>query len=644
MKKIKLKQLRIENFKGIPFLFSDFDCANFNIFGDNATGKTTVYDAFTWLLFGKDSAGNVDSNFNIKPLNSLGEVENHGTVTSVEAIILCDSDEIKFHRTYREKWTCKRGQATEEFNGHELEYFVDDVPVQKREYDAKVAGIIDENIFKILTDVYKFSSLNKNDKRTILFDLGKIKDDAELMKTDARFGELLTELGKLELPDFIKKVSAERKSLSGQRDDLPLKIEENINMRASLSEIDFDGLERQKLENTAVLDELNSKLSAMMNDTISAQSQNKIDSLKNQLNALELENREFRAQQSNGRADTNKLLSTVENLKSDSAKLSAELSVLSQKSLSINRAIGQKRAEWLAENSRVFAENTVCPTCGREFDNEHINHAKEVFEAEKKQKTSWIESQASDLNRQLERLKEDIGSISAKEVDVKQRAEQAEKEYKAALSAEQPIVDMPDYLGQKAKLSEQIAETNAEITKINSDREMSANDLHSQIQTKKAEIEIINRELGKRGIIEETSRRIEELNEHAKTISAKVEQLDKLLFLCGEFTKYKAKYIEESINEKFKYVKFKLFDTQINGAIVDCCDITIGGVPYVSLNNAAKINAGIDIINTLSDFYGVSVPLFVDNAESVTQVFDIKTQVIKLVVNESDKKLRFERV
>lgn len=136
---------------------------------------------------------------------------------------------------------------------------------------------------------------------------------------------------------------------------------------------------------------------------------------------------------------------------------------------------------------------------------------------------------------------------------------------------------------------------------------------------------------------------MEELRAQAAAASDELNRVDGMLFLCEEFMRYKAKFIEESINRRFSLVRFRLFREQINGGLEDCCDVTVDGIPYATgLNNGAKVNAGIDIINTLSRHYSAQVPLFVDNAESVTQLTQADTQVIRLVVSESDKELRCE--
>jgi len=133
---------------------------------------------------------------------------------------------------------------------------------------------------------------------------------------------------------------------------------------------------------------------------------------------------------------------------------------------------------------------------------------------------------------------------------------------------------------------------------------------------------------------------MEELRAQAASAAQKLGALDKLLFLCEEFVRFKTKYIEDSINGRFSIVKWKLFSEQVNGGLSECCEATVDGVPYSSLNSGMRINAGIDVISTLSAFYGVRVPLVVDNAEAVTALRPLDAQVIRLVVSADDRELR----
>ena len=110
--------------------------------------------------------------------------------------------------------------------------------------------------------------------------------------------------------------------------------------------------------------------------------------------------------------------------------------------------------------------------------------------------------------------------------------------------------------------------------------------------------------------------------------------------MCERFTAIKSTMLEQSINANFKYVEFKLFNDLINGGVEETCEATVNGVPYGAINHAAKINAGLDIINALQAIYKVSAPIFIDNAEAVVDFLNNDAQLIKLYVSAEDKKIK----
>ena len=114
------------------------------------------------------------------------------------------------------------------------------------------------------------------------------------------------------------------------------------------------------------------------------------------------------------------------------------------------------------------------------------------------------------------------------------------------------------------------------------------------------------------------------------------------MYLTEEFIRTKVRLLEEKINSKFKLARFKLFEVQVNGALAETAETMYNGVPYSNLNNGARLNIGLDIINTLAEHYGFEAPIFVDNAEAVTQLIPTTGQQIRLIVSAQDKKLRIE--
>ena len=167
-------------------------------------------------------------------------------------------------------------------------------------------------------------------------------------------------------------------------------------------------------------------------------------------------------------------------------------------------------------------------------------------------------------------------------------------------------------------------------------------EITARVGTLQAEVEALNGELAKEAMLTFAQRRSDELREEARKAATVLDEVDRMLFLCEEFARHKVRYVEDAINSRFQLIRWKLYDQQVNGGLTDCCEATVNGVPYAALNNGGRINAGLDVIDALSSYYGVGVPLFIDNAESVTRLLPMDGQVIRLVVSKTDTELRCE--
>ena len=204
------------------------------------------------------------------------------------------------------------------------------------------------------------------------------------------------------------------------------------------------------------------------------------------------------------------------------------------------------------------------------------------------------------------------------------------------------VNDMPGYSEKRDSIQWKIDVLGGELADIMTDTTSARSKLFGQISEIKQEIESWNVYLGKESLLEYSRNRVQELQEDARNAAEKLDVIEGMLFLIDEYIRYKTQFVEDSINSMFRIARFRLFREQANGGVEDRCDVTLDGIPYINLNSGAKINVGIDIINTLSRAYGVTVPLFVDNAESVTNLEKSDCQIIRLVVSEIDKKLRCE--
>lgn len=642
---IRLKTLHLENFKCHKSLTIDFGGQNTSIYGDNATGKTSVYDALTWLLFGKDSTGNGEKNIEIKPLAPDGSVKDHQAVTEVEAVLLANGEEICLKRTYREVWSTKRGSSEATYDGNTSEYYVDGVPCKANAYKARVAELVDEEQFRLLTTVSYFpDKLPWQKRREALFSLFGTLDDRQIMETDSRFLPLLEAMGKLPMDDFKKVVAQKRKGFMATRNEVPARISECEKTISDLSGMDFDGADAQLSILNGRLNSLNAELLAIQQNTAVQRKEIELKKAKMELESVERENDRYRATQKSAVPSISTMEEELRRVRSslNSAKRSLEMRLRDIQKC--DEAISAARDKWRQINAEQFTAKDTCPTCGQRLPENQIQDSIAAFEADKKRRCNELVNQSNGY-------KEDKARFQKEEQETRQYAQEFEANIREiedriqrakAISSETVISDLPDYAEKKNAALSAVAAIGAELTKLKEDASSAASGLKSRMNEVKAEISRVSGIVGLRNAYEYAQRRIQELREDAQAAADNLSQLDRLLYLMEEFSRYKASFVENGINDKFHIARFRLFREQANGGVEDRCDVTYDGVPYIGLNNGMKINVGIDIINTISRAYGVTVPLFVDNAESVTKLEECGCQVIRLVVSEMDKELRIE--
>ena len=642
--KMQLVSLILENFKCHGHLEIHFDGRNANIYGENAVGKSSIYDGLTWLLFGKDSHGKKD--FDIKPLTLEGDVKDHAAITSVEAVLLVDGMTRKLKRTYYEVWSTKRGSAEATFDGHSSDYFVDDVPCKKNEFARRVGEIIEENAFRLLTSITYFAAeLPWQERRATLFDVAAVATDEEILASDARFAPLAAAMQGLTLDDYRKKLAAQRKGLNKVRTDTPARLDECKKTVTDLSSIDFGELERQRAEVQAKRTEAQRELDQAEHDGGRTELQNQLTGVRNELGRLENENASHRlAQQQTQGADEEAALSRSLNaLHARQTRRQSDLEYLRGRQKALDGEVAACRARWDAANKDKFQGGT-CPTCGQTLPQDKLEASKAAFEKDKASRKAEAVDAANRAKKALEGIREDITKLEQESAEDQKQFESLTsrlQELESAPKAE--ITDMDGYAAQKAELEAKAAELQKKLDGLDKQSAARRKVLRDALADVDRELERLGGELAKKTALEYANKRMEELRAQAAAASDELNQLDGMLFLCEEFMRYKVKFIEESINRRFSLVRFRLFREQINDGLEDCCDVTVNGVPYsTGLNSGAKVNAGIDIINTLTRHYGAQVPLFVDNAESVTKLEQADTQVIRLVASETDKELRCE--
>ena len=640
MKDIKLISLELNNFKCHRHLKLDFNGKNATILGDNATGKTSVYDSLMWVLFSKDSQGNGEKNIEVKPLDESGNVIDHDALTAVDVVFQVDGEELALRRTYREVWSTKRGSSEATFDGHTSEYFVNSVPIKKNGFQDKVNELVDEDTFRLLTNTSYFpAQISWQDRRAILFKVAGVMDDQQIMASNAAFAPLVESMGKLSLEDYKKKLLAEKRQFVGAKTEIPARISECQKTIEDIQGLDFAGAQAEVEALTAKKEDISAQIVAIEHSNEADKKALEIREAQLELSTLESENRAYRTSQSSG-------LLNVQNLKMDLSDLRKQLDrkrheIANEKSYidGLSKNIADYRDRWISVNGETFTGGS-CPTCGQNLPAAQFQTAKDKFEANKQKRladilqtaNSYKESKTQAEDR-LIRQQEEIQKLEA-------AIQQKEQAIAAAEASLVEIVDMADYAQRKGAIQARIDKLNADLFEIHH----SVSDLKMRLRQEMSELSgQIGVKMGiisSQNLLEYSRKRVEELREDARSAAECLEAIEKMLFLMDEYSRYKTRFVEDSINGMFRIARFRLFREQANGGIEDRCDVVYDGIPYISVNNGMKINLGIDIINTLSMAYGVRVPLFVDNAESVTQLEKCGSQIIRLVVSENDKELR----
>lgn len=642
MKEIKLISLELNNFKCHDHLKIDFNGGNANIYGDNATGKSSIYDALTWLLFGKNSKGEGDKNFEVKPLGLDGEVKDHDAITEVEAVLSVDGEQVSLKRTYREIWATKRGCSTPVFDGNTSDYLIDGVPVKKGAFAERVSEIVEEDIFKLLTSVSHFADgISWQERRAVLFDAACIASDRELMEREERFIPLLDAMGKLNLEEYKKKLLAEKRGHVGTRDEIPARISECEKTIADIGKIDFDTARSELTLLEAQAEGISAEILALDHDSATEAKRMEIREAQLAIDALEAENKAYRASQRANTVDVSALRVKSAKLVASQADKECRAADIAGQIEAYDRDIAASRDRWISVHSEKFSAS-LCPTCGQALPESQLKAAQDSFEAQKARRLREIEQAASSKKELRAQAEERISELKEESFAIGEEISDITAQITAAEASVVPIIDLADYEDKKAKLKHDMAMLQGELADMSTNKSEARGKLTYRLSGVRAEIADKRMLLGKESLLSYSKSRIESLKADARRASEALEAVEGMLFLIDEYVRFKTQFVEESVNSLFRIARFRLFREQANGGLEDRCDVVFDGVPYANLNSGARINVGIDIINTLSINYGVSVPLFVDNAESVTALEPSHSQLIRLVVSENDRKLRIE--
>jgi len=655
MKNIIIKNLKMVNFQGFKEITIEFNPVVNAIRGMNATGKSTIMRAFSYLLFGNDQYGRTD--FEIKPLTETGEPI-HSIDSEVSAELIVENEKIVLKKIYHEKWVKPRGKAEAIFTGHETLYYFNGVPVTMREYNAKIDDICPEDLFKLLTNPLYFPLMPWLDQRKLLFDIAGTIPDEEIASKKKTWVELLKTINNRKTMDEYKReIASEKRKIRDDLDRIPARIdEEQRNVPAQ--EEDWKAIEKainEKGEEIRSIDNEISDLSASMEKKFQ-QYRSKKEEVNKKKSALQII--EFDIQK-NAKQKYFDLIN-IESEKKDRIKnfqIEIEKIERSDKNLEQEKQAciidrDELRTLWHEINKAkeiFFLEaEFICPTCKRPFDDSDIEAKKTELTAryneERAKKLAMNVASGKEVSAKIDMLSEAISEnkINFDKIQESIKILTAEIESgdaeisKANIELKNWQLLLKSDTGYQRILNE-IKE--AEESLGIEPGKVDISDQTNRKEAIQAELKDLIQRLNNREFIDRAKRRIEDLTAGQKDLAQKLADLEKIEYNIQEFTRAKIDTIEEKINSRFSKVKFKLFNKLVNGEEEETCQITIDGVPWGDLNNAAKYQSGLDVINTLTDYYKVNGPIWIDNREAITDIPKINGQVINLYVDPAYKTL-----
>lgn len=635
---MKLTKLELLNFKGLKAFTINFN-GDVIIRGDNATGKTTVFDSVCWLLFGKDSLDRAD--FEIKTLDKGEPVHkvNHevtGTFT------LDEGGTVELKRVYREKYSSPRGGDVT-LTGHTTDYFVDGVPKKEKEYKEIVSSLIDESIFKLITNPLYFNeTYSWQNRRKLLLEMCGDIDDISVINSRDDLRRLAELLEGRTVDDHRKVVAAKKTAINKELDMIPVRIDEAMRNKPEIAS-DKAKLIRDIETLSAGIGEVEKQKAIIQNGFSSTEKESKIRDINRQLEVQRSKVlSDYHKQKQRLRDEYEASLTKLKMVEVDRDRCTDRRDELNKEIERESKRIATLQSEFDTFNAQQFNKES-CPTCGQALPADKQVVLEAEFNTNKSKKLEeWkglIESAVKLKENYEEQQAIMVSKIDSLTTEVSQYSDAYNVKFKEYEAYSEPNVeDNPVYTDLKAQLflleiDDEPGSEAEELAKL--DEELSS------MKSKKAGLET---ELNKFKLIDDINHRILELENQQQKLVAEKNALDEASFLMDEFIKAKVNMLEENINSRFKLARFKMFNVMLNGNVEECCETTYKGVPYRSMNNAARINVGLDIINALTSYYKVNAPVFIDNAEAVTEFVPVNSQTIKLIVDESKPQLTVEEV
>ena len=638
MRKIQIEKMALRNFKGVPSAEYTFGQRT-AITGGNGTGKSTIFDAYLWCLFDKTQYGEKPK---VQPLDANNQVL-HDLTTEVVLNLTVDGNPMKVARKMSEK---KDG-------GTESKYSVNDVPMTQTQFRAKMSEIGDLDRWFTISSINIIPAMEQKVCRAALQDIAPAFDEMLLAAKYHHIEEAM-KCG-LTVDELAARIKADKTKAKQELDSIPARLDEIDKLRVQ----DNFTLIANSIESTSKeIAELQAEIEQAQKVTVEPAEAAKAEECRKRMNALNVQIMAIEKQIVKDHDDRlSAITGEMDTINRDTLKANADINawekqlrVMNERLAQLNKEIDAARARWQQVNAQTYTGTVleeVCPTCGQPLPPERI------AEAAKKAEANWNADKTRQLeaiNAQGKALKAEMTDLTARVEDIQSNIDKTNAslgEYKARVEelnkqkGDLPSVD--DMLAENADYADLMKQNQALIDELQAESESTqkteASIAEKVLPLKEKMGELMNErtELEKRMAAKTTNERIdkqrEELLKTQKTLQQSIAEYEEIEAQIAAFKKEKITTVENGVNSLFSMVHWKMYEQNVtNSGEKEICQAIIDGVPYEQQNRATQVNAGIDMCNAFAKAYGVAAPLFIDNAESVTDTLPTNGQSIKLTV------------
>lgn len=639
-----LKKISLNNFKGFEKMDVEFSPESTLIEGDNETGKTTLYDAFCYCLSKKSSDGSTD--FGIKP-NFATEIVS----PSVEVEAEIDEKPVTLKRVYQAKFT-----RDKKFSGYKTECFVNGIPMGIKEFEKYIADSVgEEEVFKLLTFPNYFTELMTTaNGETVpqrqckaLKHMANVESDKSIAESEEAFQPLLELLKRYDSVDDIQKFyKAEVKRIHQQIDDIPIRVEQQAK--------NILKVEKSEAELNTMLSSVSAKIDALRTQNApTPESMKQVNDIKEQLASArqglsEAQNKESRLMFE----EKNKYIEQLNEIRDNEHKNSRKVSDIESQiksllvridGLTYSKNIKSDRIKEGSEELERFnsSDAYICPTCGSKLErdnplSEELKRKHEIL----KDDIHELYVALVDIDKEIEESQNAIDDLSVQKADLQkelvhlsEEENKLQEEYKTRIESIKETV--ADEL-QSKRSTVDFLEKELKAANARCDEELKQKFSEIAYEQAKAEDEKqkIILELNKIDSNRRCQKMIEELEESRDRYSAELDKAQMYLDISEEFIKKRSKLLEDAVNKLFDNVRFKFTREAKSGKVSESCIPTFNGQNYQDLSASTKLICNLDIVKGFQRYYNAYLPLFIDNAEGITETLDCDAQTILLSVKK----------